>query len=703
MRSRLGRNRVLRGVAALTLLMGVLWAAEPASAVHDEGFALQGDVDDATLLDWVDFFNADGSLKTLPNTYLASSFEDDWQLADTSAYATGSKDDLPISVAGSDWECKKSNNIGPKFEMLNAYAAARRPTSGDSANDLLIYFGSEISSPNGSRNTGIWLLQDENVGCTAAGGGGTEFTGSHRDGDVFIVSAFTNGGTQANIDVYEWVDSTPNDGDADLGGSLQPHSAFPNATCPLGTPPQGFNDDACAIVNTSAEVDTPWNSPDATGGNLDINEFFEGGINLSNLGLDTCFSTVVMNSRSSHEPGATLHDFVADDFETCGNLKVRKYIDVDYSGTRNAGDVTAGTPVAGWSFTVTRLSDNTVVCTGTTTSAAGELTCTTGSLQNMTPGQYQVTETQQTGMFNTDPGPFDEGATVSKTITVGLADQTVDFGNTCYVDKTFRINNVPTGTGALKVDWSVSSGPNSGASGTVDLVQTTNTASGSLNDTLTQSDVLSWSWYLASDSGNKVTGATDELLGGGYPTCAKLNQANFPFVTITGTKYKDVDADGVGPEPDPDGQGPLIAEGPLEGFQFKLMQGNTQIGTTQSSNAQGVFSFTNVAPGTYTVVEVAKAGWLQTEPVFGNGISVTVTLTSPATVNLAGQFGNAPLSDIAVNFNPQTAFTDSTISCTGPAQPTGGTALSGSTTDGSYNSNGLVVGTYNCTVVIVDP
>src|SRR4051794_16860693 len=95
-----------------------------------------------------------------------------------------------------------------------------RPTSGPTAGDLIVYFGSEIASPNGDRNAGIWLLQDRNVNCSSAGGGNTDWTGHHKDGDIFAVSAFTNGGAKANITVYKWVDNADSNDHDDIGGSL---------------------------------------------------------------------------------------------------------------------------------------------------------------------------------------------------------------------------------------------------------------------------------------------------------------------------------------------------------------------------------------------------------------------------------------------------------------------------------------------------
>ena len=141
--------------------------------------------------------------------------------------------------------------------------------------------------------------------------------------DVFIVSAFTNGGEKANITVYEWVDTVGANND-DIGGSLQLKFGDPDASkspndfrCvdPAAVQPEG--DVACATDNGTAEVNPPWTAPDKDGGNLNPHEFFEGAVNLSDLGLDTCFSTAVANSRSSQEPGSTLHDFARMEFPTC--------------------------------------------------------------------------------------------------------------------------------------------------------------------------------------------------------------------------------------------------------------------------------------------------------------------------------------------------------------------------------------------------
>src|SRR5205814_1490833 len=97
------------------------------------------------------------------------------------------------------------------------------------------------------------------------------------------------------------------------------------------------------------------------------------------------------------------------------------------------------------------------------------------------------------------------------------------------------------------------------------------------------------------------------------------------------------------------------------------------------------FSFTNVVPGTYTIHELAKTGWRQTDPAASGDITVTVNLgdTSVTTTSTGGdiRFGNTPLSDISVNFTPETnpASTQATITCrhAGPNRPRLSHSISG--------------------------
>ena len=46
-------------------------------------------------------------------------------------------------------------------------------------------------------------------------------------------------------------------------------------------------------------------------------EFLEEGVNLSALGLGSCFASFLAETRSSQSPTATLSDYVIGSFNTC--------------------------------------------------------------------------------------------------------------------------------------------------------------------------------------------------------------------------------------------------------------------------------------------------------------------------------------------------------------------------------------------------
>ena len=659
-------------------------------------FELEGDQADgaAASPDWSSLFTSGGQTSpyspvpvrssTSP-TYGAGGFFRDFtpgSTADSSTFATGSKDTLDITPG---WQCKKSNNVTDKGDIQNTFMTTYR----DSNNHLIVYAGLEKNAPNGNNNMAVWLLRDGTVGCTA-GTGNTAFTGHHQNGDVLLVAAFLNGGSNPVINAYEWDNGALNTTALGTGGKC------------------GVTPNLCAITNDTDSVTTTWITDDkvlGTGHTLQADQFYEMGADLTALGLSECFANYLANTRSSQELGATLYDFAGGSAPTCGSLSVHKYIDADKSGTKNTGDVNSGTVVTGWSFTVKGPSPSTTtVCSGTTNSS-GDLVCSTGSLGNLTPGTYTVTETQQSGFFATDPGgtgTFNTAASPSKTVVVSTAGGSIDLGNTCFVDKTFRITGVPTGSAApasLTVSWSKSAGDGTATSGTVTLTDAGNTTlndgiyQGVLNDTLAQDAVISWSWYITGDSAHSVVGQTNESLSSGaYPTCAKTNTVSFPFATLNGTKYKDIDVSGT------NNAGDLAGAG----FTFQLKSGSTVLATTTSS-ATGTYSFSNVAPGTYTVHEVQETGWVQTEPLAGTDRSVTVNLGDTSVT--IGAFGNTPLSNISASFvaqalNPGTTTpsTQAAITCKDANNNT-----VGSQTGNTASATGLYIGTYTCTIVITDP
>lgn len=324
-------------VATMTLLV-----AGAVFAVHDEDFQLDGDVvaaggPAAQPVDWSSLFDANGDELTLPTGFTASGFQKDFLnsgstfiTSDATTFATGSKDTLPIS----GWQCNKDNNVNSKIDVMNAYAASYRNADGDE----IIYFALERNTNTGDANVGFWFLQDA-VACDASAGTQT-FSGEHRDGDLLIVSAFSNGGTVSTINVYRW--------NGGANGSLGTTPVASGVDCRAPTTPGG--DPACAAANTTANgvngtITTPWltaNFKDKVGNQLRTAEFFEGGVNLtdSNLG-GKCFNVFIGDTRSSTSLTATLFDFARGVVGECTS---------SITTTPKQADGTTNIPAAGLSI-----------------------------------------------------------------------------------------------------------------------------------------------------------------------------------------------------------------------------------------------------------------------------------------------------------------------------------------------------------------
>ncbi len=324
--SSLTRGRRLRigtALAACTAL--VMLMAVPAFAVHDLEFQLDGNTrDDAAStqdFDWANFINSAGALiSPRPAGFDASGFDRDFNTntngsfstSDSTTFATGSKDTLPITPG---WQCNTDNNVLSKSDVMNAYAASYVDPA---TNDEIMYFALERNANTGTGNVGFWFLQDGTVNCES-GGGSTAFTGAHANGDVLVVSEFTQGGSVSTINAYAW-EGGPN-------GTLNPDSIADGAACSTSS----GDDDICAQVNSGTLNDIPWltaNKQDGVGHSLRVSEFFEGGINLTDSGLGgKCFNVFIGDTRSSTSLTATIFDFSRGSIGGCTSTTTTTPVD----------------------------------------------------------------------------------------------------------------------------------------------------------------------------------------------------------------------------------------------------------------------------------------------------------------------------------------------------------------------------------------
>ena len=220
----------------------------------------------------------------------------------------GSKDDLNTT----GWK-HKSGAVPDKDELLDAYAARY----GD-----VVYFGADRYDASGAAALGLWFFQ-EDVGALPGGSFGP---GQHQDGDILILSDFTQGGGITTIRVFAWngpggtrADPADVNGVLDIIAGTNDPSVGIVADC-VGPPAVGEPDPFCATVNALA-TPAPWPFvPKGTAaGSFAPGELYEGGIDLSAFPelAGSCFASFLAETRTSPSVGSQLKDFVGGGFEDC--------------------------------------------------------------------------------------------------------------------------------------------------------------------------------------------------------------------------------------------------------------------------------------------------------------------------------------------------------------------------------------------------
>lgn len=332
---RLWKRRWIATGAAVVLASGIVTAfdATSALAVHDTGaFELDGNAVNGPAAgdDWDNVCHqvqhSDCST-TSDTTAFGGATAVDW-VAEPNPNSTiftggGSKDPIDIS----SWAWKDSaGGLPDKDNLQHGFAAryslppsATCPSTGTTCE--VLYFGSDRLDNSGDAQQGFWFFQNSvSLGGNSVGGG-TGFVGVHRPGDLLLISDFSNGGTTSTISVFSWdptckktTGTTPGTcGDTNLRNL----GSSTSANCASA----GAGDSFCGIVNPANGTTAPWPYLDKSGNNTYLQgEFYEGGVNLSALGLaNLCFASVASETRSSTSTSATLKDFVLGSFAPCGS------------------------------------------------------------------------------------------------------------------------------------------------------------------------------------------------------------------------------------------------------------------------------------------------------------------------------------------------------------------------------------------------
>ena len=603
------------------------------------------------------------------------------------AFGQGAKEDIanPSEVTGS---------IPPNKSDLTRFYVNKEKTAGSD----YLYLAWERSNVLGSANMDF----EFNQSATLATGKETPL---RTAGDILVTFDFTNGGAKPVLGLLRWLTLQNGDSQSDCFSS----NSLPCWGKRVDLSAAGIAEGA---INTGTVHDG--NAPPSGGFDVPGSQFGEAGINLTAANVfpqNQCvhFGSAFLKSRSSASFTAELKDFIAPipvNIANCGSLSVHKYIDINENASQDTGEasLTTGNPagnvlpgdLTGWGFTIT--GPNSFSCTGTT-SASGNLgTClkadnTAADLSALPAGTYTVQEnttsktigSNSSAIFNTDPGPTPAAPPVTKTVNLAASGSgSAAFGNSCYATASFTVTGVPSSQSGLFARYTITSGPDASAtSHDVLLVkQADGTTYQASVGSLRRSDSISWSYGINHGAANEQTQAVTAAISlSGYPSCGGSGSVPFATSTVSGTKYKDINGNG----------SKDTGEGGLQGFGFQLKDsGGNQVGTTQRSDSTGAFSFSSVAPGTYTIHEVGPpTGWVQTEPASGGDETVTVSLgAASVTTDSSGgpiRFGDTPKSNVTVTFNSLAKL----LNADGTASSTNATkATSISCTDGSNASVG---------------
>jgi hypothetical protein len=210
-------------------------------------------------------------------------------------------------------------NTNDKGDIENAGSAILKNPAND--HNLLFFFG-DRSSFNGTAKIGFWFLLDD-VHLTGDGSTpGSPFSGSHQNGDIFVLADFTNGGGVSSIEVRKWENKTA--------------TAPGNLSAPL------TNVGACAATNQDFEHAAPGGAAGQTinlPGTGDLGQtvtsqlwrftakgktadgtyasplFFVGVVDLNTIpGSSICFQSFIMQTTTSAQNTAANVDLVAGQF-----------------------------------------------------------------------------------------------------------------------------------------------------------------------------------------------------------------------------------------------------------------------------------------------------------------------------------------------------------------------------------------------------
>jgi uncharacterized membrane protein len=434
------------------------------------------------------------------------------------------------------------------------------------------------------------------------------------------------GGLTLTPGVYHFSSSAQLTGVLTLNAEGNPDAEF---DFQIGSTLTTASNSSVVMINGGIPCDVVWQV--GSSATLGTTTAFEGHIlALTSITVQTGAS--VQGSVLARNGSVTLDDNVINNLNcTNGSISGTVFNDATGGGVQQSGAV----GLAG--VTVFLDANNTGVF------AAGDTTATTDangnySFTNLGPGTYHVLEVPQSGVQQTTTNP------VAITLGMGTAISGVNFGdfNTVSISgSVFQDTN----------DNGVRDTGEAGLAGVTVFLDTNNTGVFAVGDTTATTDAngnysfanLGPGTYHVAEvlptGFTQTTTSPSAIVTSSGANVSGVNFGDFQAVStstsISGTVFNDVTGGGVQ-------QSGAVG---LAGVTVFLDANNTGVfaagDTTATTDANGNYSFTNLAAGTYHVVEVLPTGFLQTTTS-----PTAITLTTSQTVSAVnfGDFNTVSIS-----------------------------------------------------------
>ncbi len=172
-----------------------------------------------------------------------------------------------------------------------------------------LYFFGDRAAFNGDAQIGFWFFLND-VMPIGTGATASPFEGEHANGDLLIISNFTNGGGIVQPLVYVWAGKTVNNPGALVQINANTVSATLASNSVAYNVPGGAN--GTAMFNGDTWVFSPKSGPANT---YPVPLFFEGSLDLATIqGINPCFKRFLLETRNSQSLTASLQDLAAGGF-----------------------------------------------------------------------------------------------------------------------------------------------------------------------------------------------------------------------------------------------------------------------------------------------------------------------------------------------------------------------------------------------------